>query len=137
MKNIQSMYQKILAIPADLLLIQEEGKRHYVLIKDFSSFKYDHTLYRGRKYFCCCCVQPFRTAEKLKSHVNNPCKINGKQMIKMTKKREYVRFKNYERKIKLPFMTYADFESILVPEGNGKQNPDEFYTNKNQKICCL
>ena len=63
------MYQKILAIPADLLLIQEEGKRHYVLIKDFSSFKYDHTLYRGRKYFCCCCVQPFRTAEKLKSHV--------------------------------------------------------------------
>ena len=28
--------------------------------------------------------------------------------------------KNYERKIKLSFMIYAGFESILVPENNGK-----------------
>ena len=26
-------------------------------------------------------------------------------------------------------MSYADFETILVPEDNGKQNPDESYTN--------
>ena len=30
-------------------------------------------------------------------------------MIKMPKKDECVRFKNYERKIKSPFMIYADF----------------------------
>ena len=30
-------------------------------------------------------------------------------------------------------MIYADFESILVPENNEKQNPDESYTNKYQK----
>ena len=29
------------------------------------------------------------------------------------KKSERVRFKNYERKIKSPFMIYADFDSIL------------------------
>ena len=28
-------------------------------------------------------------------------------------------------KKKSPFMIYADFESILVPENNGKRNPDE------------
>ena len=27
-------------------------------------------------------------------------------------------------------MIYADFESILVPEDNGNQNPNESYTNK-------
>ena len=32
--------------------------------------------------------------------------------------------------IKSPFMIYADFESNLVPENKGKQNTDEFYTNK-------
>ena len=32
------------------------------------------------------------------------------------------------------FMIYADFESILVPEDNGKQNPKESYTNKYQKV---
>ena len=30
-------------------------------------------------------------------------------------------------------MVYADFESILVPENNGKQNSDESYTIKYQK----
>ena len=34
-------------------------------------------------------------------------------------------------------MIYADFENILVPEDNGKKNPEEFYTNKYQKHCCL
>ena len=29
-------------------------------------------------------------------------------------------------------MIYTDFESIVVPENNGKQNPDESYTNKYQ-----
>ena len=41
----------------------------------------------------------------------------------MPKKAEYVKPKNYEKKS--PFMIYADFESILVPENNGKRNPDE------------
>ena len=36
-----------------------------------------------------------------------------------------------------PFMIYADFESILAPEKNGKQNPNESYTNKYQKhVAC-
>ena len=34
-----------------ILLIVEEGKRHYVLIKDFNTFMYDHTLHRGKKHF--------------------------------------------------------------------------------------
>ena len=34
-------------------------------------------------------------------------------------------------------MVYADFESILVPEDNGKQNPEESYTKKDQKhVAC-
>ena len=51
----------------------------------------------------------------------------------MPKKGEYVTFKNFERKIKSSFMIYADFNSNLVPEDNGKQNPNESYTNKYQK----
>ena len=31
-------------------------------------------------------------------------------------------------------MIYADFESIPVPENNGKQNPDESYLDKYQNI---
>ena len=31
----------------DLLLIGEEGKNHYGLIKDFNTLMYDHTFHRG------------------------------------------------------------------------------------------
>ena len=57
--------------------------------------------------------------------------------------------KNYGRKIKSPFMIYADFESILAPEDIGKINliwtesnrykyiRIESYTNKYQKyVAC-
>ena len=45
----------------------------------------------------------------------------------MPLKGKYVKFKNYERNIKSPFIIYADFRSILVPEDNRKQNPNEPY----------
>ena len=98
---------------------------------------YDHTLHRGRKHFCRYCLQTFSAEEISKSQIKDCFKINGKQRIVMSKKGEFVKLKNYERKIKSPFIIYADFESILVPEDNGKQNPEESYANKYQKhIVC-
>ena len=93
-----------------------KGKRHYVLIPDFNTFMHDHTLHCGRKHFCCYSSQAFSTEEILKRHIKDCFKIDGKQGIKMPKNGEYLKFKNFERKIKAPFMTYADFENILVPE---------------------
>ena len=89
-------------------------------------------LYTVEKQFFRYCLQTFSTEEILKHHIKDCFKINDKQKIIMPKKVEYVRFKNYERKIKSPFIIYADFESILVAETNGKQNPEEYYTNKYQ-----
>ena len=55
----------------------------------------------------------------------------------MPKKAEYVKFKNFERKIKSPFIIYADFEKILAPEDNEKKNLSESYTSKYQKhVAC-
>ena len=51
----------------------------------------------------------------------------------MPKRGEYVKFRNYERKTKSVFIINADFESILAPKENEKQNPDECYTSKYKK----
>ena len=60
-----------------------------------------------------------------------------KQRIIIPKKGKCNNIRNYERKPKSLFIIYADFESILVPEGNGKQNPEKIYTKKYQKhIAC-
>ena len=44
------------------------------------------------------------------------------EVLKMSTKSEYIKIKSYERKINLLFMIYTDFEGILVPQDNGKQN---------------
>ena len=67
-------------------MIGEEGKRHHVLIKDFNTFMYDHTLHCGKKNLCHYCLQAFSTEEILKRHIKDCFKINDKQKIIMPKK---------------------------------------------------
>ena len=113
----------------DLLLIEEKGKKRYVCIRDFNTFVYNHTLHCRKKSFCRYCLPVFSTEEILKHHLKDSFKINGKQRIIMPKKGKYVKLKNYERKIESPFIIYAEFESILVPEDSGKQNPADMAIN--------
>ena len=58
-------------------------------------------------------------------------------MIKINKKGEYRKPKYYEKEIKSSFISYVQFESIVVAEYNGNRNQEESYTNKHKKhIAC-
>ena len=46
----------------------------------------DHSLHRGKKYFCCYCFYAFITEETLNCHIKDCLKVNGKQTIKKPKK---------------------------------------------------
>ena len=70
---------------------------------------HNFTLYSGRKHFLRYCLPAFSTEEILNCHINDCFKINGKQMIIVTKGGEYVELKNFERKTKSLFMIYAYF----------------------------
>ena len=121
----------------DPLLIGECEDNPSVLIKGFNAFMYDHSLHRRRKHFCIYCLLVFLTEEILKHNIKDSFKINGKQRIIIHKKGNYVKFKNFERKIKSPFLILGDFESILVPEDNRKKNPNPSCTNKYKKyVAC-
>ena len=62
--------------------------------------------------------------------------IMTKKQLRCLGKMNMLNSKFLKRKIK-SFMIYSDFESILVPEDNGKQNPNESCTNKYQKhVAC-
>ena len=99
-------------------------------MKGFNAFIHNHTLHYGKKHFCHSCLQGF-SREGLKHHIKNCFKVNGKQRIIIPIKGEYIKFKNYENTLNSKI--YADFKSILVPEDNGKKNPEESYTNKYKK----
>ena len=82
-------------------MIGERAKKHHVLFKDFNGFMYDHSLHRGRKHFCYYCLHVFTTEGILKRHIKDYFKFNGKQIIKVPKKGEYVKLKNVEGNMKL------------------------------------
>ena len=42
--------------------------------------------------------------------------------MKISKKDECVKFKNFQKKIKTLFVIYANFGSILLPEDNVRKN---------------
>ena len=48
------------------LLLGEEGKMNYVLIKNFNTFMYDYTLHCGRKQYCHFCLLAISTEKNIK-----------------------------------------------------------------------
>ena len=91
-------------------------------------------LYTVKKNFFVVIVYKLLVREEiLKHHIKDCFKINAKQKIKIPKKGEYIKFKNYEKNMNSPFLIHADFESILQPEDNQRQIPGKSYTNKYEK----
>ena len=65
----------------DLLLIQEEGKSQYLLVKYLNTSMYNETLHHDRKQSCLYCLHSFTNAKLLEIHVHDCFKINGKQIL--------------------------------------------------------
>ena len=97
----------------ELLLINNEDNKHYVLIDDFNSFMNSQSKHKERKNFCMYCLQCFKSKEILERHVERCLTINGTQEINMPKGGEnFLHFRNSHKKIPVPFIIYADFEAI-------------------------
>ena len=97
----------------NLLLITENENKHYVLIKDFNKFMYNQTKHRERKHFCMHCLQCFSSERVLNDHKDNCIQVNGTQAVKMPDKdNNILKFVNFHKQMQVPFVIYADFESI-------------------------
>ena len=103
----------------NLLLIERDGKSHYVSIKDFNRLMFDITKGRSQKHFCMYCLQHFSSGEILAKHEEDCIVINGNQAISMPPQGSYVEFKNYGNRLQVPFVIYADFESLLPSVDKG------------------
>lgn len=67
----------------NLLLITDDKKQHYVLIKDFNKFMYDQTKHKERKHFCMYCLTCSSSERVLNDHTENCMELNGIQGIRM------------------------------------------------------
>ena len=121
----------------NLLLINDNNKNHYVYIKDFNRFMYNQSKHHGKKHFCMYCLQCFTSQKILINHQSICISINGKQSIKMPEENSKVYFKHYYKQLPLPFVIYADFESILEKIDTVTPSTDNYFTEAYQKhsIC--
>ena len=117
----------------NLLLISDEEKRHYCLIKSMSrllssqSSTDEHVL-----HYCPRCLNHFTTQEKLATH-KEYCSAHEAVKIEMPGEGTTLSFKNYNRSMRVPFIVYADFESFIKPIDTCGPNPENSYTKQYQK----
>ena len=117
----------------NLLMVSEYGIWHYTAIKSLSrllSIKNSNT--KGIQHFCMNCLQGFMQESSRDQH-QVYCKDNKSVRVELPKQGSTVEFKDGQNKFKVPFIMYADFESILEPMSPvelGSPNPNQPYTNE-------
>ena len=107
----------------NLMLITENNRKHYVAIKSLSRLlSSQNTKHNGKEYFCTNCSQGVWEECSRDEHVGY-CKHNKLVRIEMPHRRPIVEYSDGQFQFKVPFIMYADFESILEPIQELGNNP--------------
>ena len=100
---------------ANLMLITENNCKHYIAIKSLSRLlSNQNSKHNGAQHFCINCLQGFSEEQSRDEHVGY-CKNNEVVQIEMPHKNSIIEFSDGQSQFKVPFIMYADFESILEP----------------------
>ena len=114
---------------------ENKSHQHYTLIKNMSRLVGMQTnKHNGKTHICLNCFNTFSLEKSFKEHAE-VCLTNDSVKIEMPKKGSYIEFNKHAKKLKVPFVIYADFESYTerVPEGCNTNNEALPYTKKYQK----
>ena len=115
----------------NLLMVSEDGIRHYTAIKSLSrllSGKNCNT--KHKQYFCMNCLQGF-TQELSRDQHQVYCEDNESVRVEMHKQGSSVEFKDGQNQFRVPYIIYTDFESILEPMGPVEPgSPNQPYANE-------
>ena len=97
-------------------MIVDGEKRHYTAIKSIFRLFLKLGGKTRRAYHCCMnCLNDFREESARDKHYEY-CSSNGHDKAKMpTEKEKWLKFHDRQYQLNVPFMLYADFESILKP----------------------
>ena len=116
-----------------LLLLCDGEKQHYCLIKDLSRLvSSDISKKEHKKFICERCLNYFGTQKLLDTH-SELCQDHEAVREKLPEDGTFLSFKNHHKKMDMPFVIYADFESIIKPLHTVQPDPMNCYTEKKQK----
>ena len=106
------------------MLISDRDKRHYVAIKSLGRLlSMQNSKHKESQHFCTNCLQGFSEEHSRDEHYAY-CRSNQAVRIEMPTKRPIVEHSNGQHQFKVPFIMYADFESILEPIQGAHNDPN-------------
>ena len=99
----------------NLLMVSKDGIQHYTAIRSLSrllSSKNSNT--KRKQHFCMNCLQGL-TQELSRDQHQAYCEDNESVRVEMPKQGSTVEFKDGQNQFRVPYIMYADFESIFEP----------------------
>nr|XP_034322790.1 uncharacterized protein LOC117688689 [Crassostrea gigas] len=113
----------------DLLDLNRGDTSHYCWIKSINRLLNDGQ--KGNQlYHCHYCLHGFTKQQLLEKHVPY-CKVHGAQRTEMpTEEDKWLEFSDVSKQLKVPFVIYADFESILERHYGCQPDPSKSSTIK-------
>ena len=116
-----------------LMLIENNGVKHYCLVKNPSRLLSSQvSKHNGKKYFCDRCLNPFPSEQSLNKHLEY-CSNHEGVKINMPDKGRMLFFNNHSKSERVPFIIYADTESLIKPIQTCEPCSQSSYTKKYQK----
>ena len=111
------------------LKLEDEDDYHYLFIKNYDKLTGSQTnKHKAKLYHCFHCRHGFQSQELLDKHNEKGCMAVKGQRVEMPNEDDIVVFKNHYKKMKAPFVIYADFECLTTRTGT--VSTKEVQTNK-------
>ena len=97
---------------------EKETRYHYCGITKFDRLLHgQNNKHRGKTHFCDRCLYGFTREDLLIKHKEDCCGSNkNPTRIDMPPEGSYISFKNHQNQMPVPYVIYADFESIIKPK---------------------
>ena len=106
------------------MLITDRNKKYYIPIKSLSRLLHSsNTKNKKGQHFCINCLQGFNERKSRDEHLVY-CQSNEAIRIEMPNSKPIMQYSDGQYQFKVPFMMYADFESILEPIQGVSNNPN-------------
>ena len=113
-----------------LLMISNDEKWHYLVVKSLLGLFTGVTSNRKEDFYCLNCFHSYRTKNKLDAH-KKVCENHEYCHIEMPNKdNNKIKYNQGDKSIKLPFIIYADLECLLEKIDTCYNNPEESSTTK-------
>lgn len=118
-----------------MYLTNDDNMSHYCFITDLMKLMGSQlNKSNQKKFFCDRCLNYTQNKVKFAQHEKD-CELISKKGVKIslpTFGNDILKFKDYAKQLKLPFIMVCDIETLCVKIDSGSNNPDRPYLEKKQ-----